>query len=56
MPPLLDSSCAARWEMLDDSSQETLAGAKLVTLQARGKKYGYYARGEALLLCPVQLP
>jgi len=56
MPPPLDSSCASRWEILDDLFQETVAGARLVTLQARGKKYGYYARGEALLLCPVQLP
>jgi len=35
---------------------EPLAGEQLITLEAGGKKYGYYVSGEALLLCPVVVP
>ena len=35
---------------------EAPAEEQLITLEAGGKKYGYYVSGEALLLCPTLLP
>ncbi len=55
-PSLSDSSCSSRWEFLDDGAPTDSKQGKLVTLQARGKNYRYYAVGDALLLCPIQLP
>lgn len=56
MPSLSDNSCSSRWESLDDVTPTAPAQGRLLTLQVRGKNYGYYALGEALLLCPIQLP
>lgn len=52
MPPIANNSCASRWEFLDDGTTSDAKQGKLVTLQARGKNYRYYAVGEAFLLCP----
>ncbi len=52
MPPISNSSCSSNWEFLDDGTMSESKQKKLVTLQARGKNYRYYAEGEALLLCP----
>jgi hypothetical protein len=55
MPSLSDNSCSARWESPDDLTPTDPTQGKLLTLQVKNKKYGYYALGEALLLCPIQL-
>lgn len=56
MPSLSDNSCSARWESPDDVTPTDPTQGKLLTFQVRGKNYGYYSLGEALLLCPIQLP
>lgn len=52
MPPISNSACSSKWEILDDGTTPEPKHRKLVTLQVRGKNYRYYAAGEALLLCP----
>ncbi len=44
-------TCRVSAELVEPAPEE-----RLITLEARGKKYGYYISGEALLLCPVLLP
>ena len=43
--------CRLSAELPDPPAEE-----QLITLEAGGKKYGYYVSSEALLLCPVVLP
>jgi hypothetical protein len=50
-PASLAESCVPRLDTEGPSSEE-----KLITLETGGRRYGYYAFGEALLLCPVKLP
>ncbi len=51
VPPSLAESCVPRLDTEGPSSEE-----KLITLETGGRRYGYYALGEVLLLCPVKLP
>jgi hypothetical protein len=49
--PAEAKKCRLTAELLEAPAEE-----QLITLEAGGKKYGYYVSGEALLLCPALIP
>ncbi len=49
-------SCISSLELDEAMMQKTSSlPGKLIVLQAKGKTYGYYAVGESVFLCPVQM-